>query len=351
MALYLISAILRKYTRQEFGCPCHLVAALGTGGGPTERTYHMTQIVSIRKMLENGVHFGHQTRRWNPKMKPYIYTSRNGVYIVDLNQTQKQIEDAYNALKDLSERGGKVLFVGTKKQAAETVEEQALRSGSFYVNKRWLGGLLTNFRTIQKRVKRLVEIEEMEASGKLEVYTKKEQAKILKEKAKLEASLGGIKEMKKLPDAMIVIDPREEHNAVAEAKKLGIPVFAMLDTNCDPEDATYPIASNDDANRSVRLVTSILADAIVDAKGGLLESAYLDDAEDDVTMDDVIRNVEAQIAENERRRRLRNEERRKRNMERRNRRPYDRNSRGPRPNGAPVRANAEAKPAETKTEA
>ncbi len=157
--------------------------------------------------------------------------------------------------------------------------------------------------------------------------------------------------MKKLPDAMIVIDPREEHNAVAEAKKLGIPVFAMLDTNCDPEDATYPIASNDDANRSVRLVTSILADAIVDAKGGLLESAYLDDAEDDVTMDDVIRNVEAQIAENERRRRLRNEERRKRNMERRNRRPYDRNSRGPRPNGAPVRANAEAKPAETKTEA
>lgn len=311
----------------------------------------MTQIVSIRKMLENGVHFGHQTRRWNPKMKPYIYTSRNGVYIVDLNQTQKQIEDAYNALKEISERGGKVLFVGTKKQAAETVEEQALRSGSFYVNKRWLGGLLTNFRTIQKRVKRLVEIEEMEASGKLEVYTKKEQARILKEKAKLEASLGGIKEMKKLPDAMIVIDPREEHNAVAEAKKLGIPVFTMLDTNCDPEDATYPIASNDDANRSVRLVTSILADAIVDAKSGLLESAYLDDAEDDVTMDDVIRNVEAQIAENERRRRLRNEERRKRNMERRNRRPYDRNSRGPRPNGAPVRANAEAKPAETKTEA
>ena len=142
----------------------------------------MTQIVSIRKMLENGVHFGHQTRRWNPKMKPYIYTSRNGVYIVDLNQTQKQIEDAYNALKEISERGGKVLFVGTKKQAAETVEEQALRSGSFYVNKRWLGGLLTNFRTIQKRVKRLVEIEEMEASGKLEVYTKKEQARILKER-------------------------------------------------------------------------------------------------------------------------------------------------------------------------
>ncbi|WP_305085460.1 30S ribosomal protein S2, partial [uncultured Dubosiella sp.] len=264
----------------------------------------MSEIVSIKKMLENGVHFGHQTRRWNPKMKPYIYTSRNGVYIVDLNQTQKQIEDAYKALKQISENGGKVLFVGTKKQAAETIEEQALRSGSFFVNKRWLGGLLTNFRTIQKRVKRLVEIEEMEASGKLEVYTKKEQAQILKEKAKLESSLGGIKEMKKLPDAIFIIDPKEEHNAVAEAKKLGIPVFAMLDTNCDPEDADYPIASNDDANRSVKLITTIMADAIVDAKGGLLEMAYLDDTTEDVTMEDVIRNVEAQIAENERRRRL-----------------------------------------------
>ena len=165
-------------------------------------------IVSMKKLLENGVHFGHQTRRWNPKMKPYIYTSRNGVYIVDLNQTIEQIEEAYAELKAISERGGKVLFVGTKKQAAETIEEQALRSGSFYVNKRWLGGLLTNFRTIQKRVKRLVEIEEMEASGKIEVYTKKEQASLRKEKAKLESSLGGIKEMKKLPDAIFIIDPK-----------------------------------------------------------------------------------------------------------------------------------------------
>lgn len=305
----------------------------------------MSEIVSIKKMLENGVHFGHQTRRWNPKMKPYIYTSRNGVYIVDLNQTQKQIEDAYKALKQISENGGKVLFVGTKKQAAETIEEQALRSGSFFVNKRWLGGLLTNFRTIQKRVKRLVEIEEMEASGKLEVYTKKEQAQILKEKAKLESSLGGIKEMKKLPDAIFIIDPKEEHNAVAEAKKLGIPVFAMLDTNCDPEDADYPIASNDDANRSVKLITTIMADAIVDAKGGLLEMAYLDDTTEDVTMEDVIRNVEAQIAENERRRRLRNEERRKRNFDRRNRRPYN----GNRPNAGAQ--DAKPAPAAPKKEA
>lgn len=309
----------------------------------------MSNIVSMKKMLENGVHFGHQTRKWNPKMKPYIYTSRNGVYIVDLNKTLEQVENAYNELKAISEKGGKVLFVGTKKQAADTIEEQALRSGSFYVNKRWLGGLLTNFRTIQKRIKRLIEIEEMEASGKLEVYTKKEQAQILKEKEKLETSLGGIKEMKKLPDAIVIVDPKEEHNAVAEAKKLGIPVFAMLDTNCDPEDADYPIASNDDANRAIKLITTILADAIVDAKGGLLEIAYLDTPEEDVNMEDVVRNVEAQIAENERRRRQRNEERRKRNMERRNagRRPYNGRpgqNRGPRDGQAPRGANRNEAP-------
>ncbi len=300
-------------------------------------------IVSMKKLLENGVHFGHQTRRWNPKMKPFIYTSRNGVYIVDLAQTQTQIEDAYLELKAISERGGKVLFVGTKKQASEIVEEQALRSGSFYVNKRWLGGLLTNFRTIQKRIKRLIEIEEMEASGKIEVYTKKEQAGLRKEKEKLETSLGGIKEMKKLPDAIVIIDPKEEHNAVAEAKKLNIPVFAMLDTNCDPDDANFPIASNDDANRSVRLVLTILADAIVDAKGGVRELAYLDETEEDVTMDDVIKNVEAQIAENERRRRQRNEERRKRN--------FDRKNNGNRRFNRAPKAEEEAKPAEAPAQA
>ncbi|UNT95718.1 30S ribosomal protein S2 [Allobaculum mucilyticum] len=311
----------------------------------------MSNIVSMKKMLESGVHFGHQTRKWNPKMKPYIYTSRNGLYIIDLNKTLEQVEAAYNELKAISERGGKVLFVSTKKQAAETIEEQAQRSGSFYVNKRWLGGLLTNFRTIQKRIKRLVEIEEMEASGKLEVYTKKEQAQILKEKAKLESSLGGIKEMKKLPDAIVIVDPKEEHNAVLEAKKLGIPVFALLDTNCDPDDADFPIASNDDAIRSVKLLTTILADAIVDAKGGLLEIAYLDQPEEDVNMEDVVRNVEAQIAENERRRRARIEERRKRNMERRNagKRPYGNRpgyNRGPRDGQAPRGPRNEAPKAE-----
>ena len=231
-------------------------------------------VISMKQLLEAGVHFGHQTRRWNPKMKPFIYTSRNGVYIVDLNQTQAQIEAAYNELKAISERGGKVLFVGTKKQAAEVVEEQALRSGSFYVNKRWLGGLLTNFRTIQKRIKRLVEIEEMEASGKIEVYTKKEQANLRKEKAKLEGSLGGIKEMKKLPDAIFIVDPKKEHICVQEAHTLGIPLIGIVDTNCDPEELDYVIPGNDDAIRAVKLIVSKMADAVIEAKQGeVLEGA------------------------------------------------------------------------------
>ena len=276
-------------------------------------------VVTMRKLLESGVHFGHQTRRWNPKMKPNIYASRNGVYIINLEKTLEQLDTAYAAMKDIAEKGGKVLFVGTKKQAQAVVVEEALRSGSFFVNQRWLGGLLTNYSTIQKRVKRLVEIEEMEANGTLDLYPKKEIAQVKKQKARLENFLGGIKEMKKLPNAIFVIDPKEEHNAVAEAKKLGIPVFAMVDTNCDPETVDYPIASNDDAIRSVKLITTLMADAIVEAKGGLLSVAHnIDENENDVTMKDVIINVEEQIAENERRRRQRNEERR-------NRRPYDRN--------------------------
>ncbi|MDL2276156.1 30S ribosomal protein S2 [Breznakia sp. OttesenSCG-928-G09] len=290
-------------------------------------------IVSMRQLLEAGVHFGHQTRKWNPKMKPYIYGSRNGVYIINLEKTLKQIDTAYAALKQIAEKGGKVLFVGTKKQAQGTIVEEALRSGSFYVNQRWLGGLLTNYRTIQKRVKRLVEIEEMESSGLIDVYTKKEQAQFRKQKARLENFLGGIKEMKKLPDAVFVIDPREEHNAVAEAKKLGIPVFAMIDTNCDPEEVDYPIASNDDAMRSIKLMVTLMADAIVEAKGGLLSVAHScdNDTEADVTMADVIINVEEQIAENERKRRQRYEERRARFNKRNNRRDGGRDDRRPAP--------------------
>ncbi len=288
-------------------------------------------VISMRKLLENGVHFGHQTRKWNPKMKSNIYATRNSVHIINLENTLVQVDEAYAAIKAIAEKGGKVLFVGTKKQAQTTIEEEALRSGSFYVNQRWLGGLLTNYRTIQKRVKRLVEIEEMESSGLIEVYTKKEQAQYRKEKARLENFLGGIKEMKKLPNAIFVVDPKEEHNAVAEAKKLGIPVFAMVDTNCDPEMVDYAIASNDDAVRSVKLIITLMADAIVEAKGGLLSVAHSTDFEEgDVTMADVIVNVEEQIAENERRRRARMEEKRRRFENRKNfnrdgnRRPYQR---------------------------
>ena len=270
-------------------------------------------VVSMRKMLESGVHFGHQTRRWDPKMKPYIYTAKNGTYIIDLQKTQQKLEEAYQAMKAIAERGGKVLFVGTKKQAQSVVLDEALRSGSFYVNQRWLGGILTNFRTIQKRIKRLLEIEEMDASGTINVYPKKEIAMIRKEQARLENFLGGIKEMKKLPDALFVVDPKEEHNAVAEAKKLGIPVFAMVDTNCNPEEVDYPIPSNDDAVRSVKLIIGVLAYAIVETKGGLLSYAYQEDQDaEDITMKDVIINVEQQAEENERRRRQRNEERRPR---------------------------------------
>ncbi len=301
-------------------------------------------VVSMRKLLESGVHFGHQTRRWNPKMKANIYAQRNGVHIINLEKTMVQLDDAYVAMKKITEEGGKVLFVGTKKQAQTIVMEEALRSGSFYVNQRWLGGLLTNFRTIQKRVKRLVEIEEMETSGKIEVYPKKEQAILRKEKARLENFLGGIKEMKKLPNAIFVIDPKEEYNAIAEAKKLGIPVFATVDTNCDPDQVDYAIAANDDAVRSVKLIVSCMADAIVEAKGGVLTTAgQVNPEEADVTMADVIVNVEEQIKENERRRRQRNEERRAQ------RRPFNRNNdrnnnRRPRPeNNTNTEAKTEAK--------
>ncbi len=293
-------------------------------------------VVSMKKMLENGVHFGHQTRRWDPKMKEYIYCAKNGVYILDLAKTQAKLDEAYAAMKTIAENGGKVLFVGTKKQAQQIVMDEALRSGSFYVNQRWLGGILTNFRTIQKRIRRLIEIEEMNASGAINVYPKKEIAKINKEATKLENFLGGIKEMKKLPDALFVVDPKEEHNAVAEARKLGIPVFGMVDTNCNPEEVDYAIPSNDDAVRSVKLIIGCLADAIVEAKGGLLTVAYQDQEETDITMKDVIINVEQQAEENERRRRARMEERRPRQSNRWQ-------DRKPREDKAPVKTAEEVK--------
>lgn len=280
-------------------------------------------VVSMKKLLEAGVHYGHQTRRWNPKMKPNIYAQRNNVYIINLEKTQEYLDVAYNAMKAIAEKGGKVLFVGTKKQAQSVVVEEALRSGSFYVNQRWLGGLLTNFRTIQKRVRRLIEIEEMEASETINLYPKKEVAQIKKEKAKLENFLGGIKEMKKRPNAIFVVDPKEDYIAVAEAKKLGIPVFAMVDTNCDPAEVDYPIPANDDAMRAVKLIVTLMADAIVEAKAGVLSVAHSTEEGEDITMKDVIINVEETIAENDRRRRQRNEERRNRRPNDKSRRPRD----------------------------
>jgi small subunit ribosomal protein S2 len=219
-------------------------------------------------LLEAGVHFGHQTRRWNPKMKKYIFTERNGIYIIDLQKTVKKVEEAYNFVKELAANGGKILFVGTKKQAQESVKEEAERCGMFYVNQRWLGGTLTNFVTIQKRIKRLKEIEKMAEDGTFDVLPKKEVIRIKKEQERLEKFLGGIKEMKELPDALFVIDPRKERIAVAEARKLNIPIIGIVDTNCDPDEIDYVIPANDDAIRAVKLLTSKIADAVLEGKQG-----------------------------------------------------------------------------------
>ena len=250
-------------------------------------------VISMKKLLEVGVHFGHQTKRWNPKMAPYIFTSRNGIYIIDLKKSSDKIDEAYAAMMDIVAKGGKVLFVGTKKQAQEAVQLEAERSGSFYVNSRWLGGTLTNFKTIQKRIRRLKELEKMEEDGTLELFTKKEAVLLMKEKAKLEKNLGGIKEMRRLPNALFVVDPKVEHNAVAEAKILGIPVFGIVDTNCDPDEVDYVIPANDDAIRAVKLIVAAMADAVCEAKGEPVTVAYVKDEDDkEVSMNDAVASVE-----------------------------------------------------------
>ncbi|SIS90207.1 30S ribosomal protein S2 [Alicyclobacillus vulcanalis] len=225
-------------------------------------------IISMKQLLEAGVHFGHQTRRWNPKMARYIFTERNGIYIIDLQKTVRKVEEAYNFVRELAASGGTVLFVGTKKQAQEAVKEEAERCGMYYVNQRWLGGTLTNFNTIQKRIRRLQELERMEEDGTFEVLPKKEVILLRKERERLEKFLGGIKGMKKLPDALFIIDPRKERIAVAEARKLGIPIVAIVDTNCDPDEIDYVIPGNDDAIRAVRLLTSKMADAVLEGTQG-----------------------------------------------------------------------------------
>ena len=230
-------------------------------------------VISMKQLLEAGVHFGHQTRRWNPKMAPYIFTERNGIYIIDLQKTVVKLEEAYNFVREISMEGKSVLFVGTKKQAMESVKDEATRAGAFYVNARWLGGMLTNFTTIRRRIARLKQLRTMEEDGTFDLLPKKEVIKLNLEIEKLEKFLGGIKDMTEMPGALFIVDPRKEKIAVAEAKKLGIPIVAIVDTNCDPDDVDYIIPGNDDAIRAVKLISGAMANAIIEGKEGQMGAA------------------------------------------------------------------------------
>ena len=240
-------------------------------------------VISMKQLLEAGVHFGHQTRRWNPKMAPYIFTERNGIYIIDLQKTVKMVEEAYNFIRELSANNGSVLFVGTKKQAQEAIKEEAIRCDMYYVSQRWLGGMLTNFRTIRSRVERLKKIEQMAEDGSYTVLPKKEVLQLEKERERLEKFLSGVKEMSRLPDALFVVDPRKERIAIAEARKLNIPIVAIVDTNCDPDEVDYVIPGNDDAIRAVRLLSAKIADAVIEGRQGeqFSEAETENDAEED----------------------------------------------------------------------
>jgi len=243
-------------------------------------------VITMKSLLEAGVHFGHQTRRWNPKMAPYIFTERNGIYIIDLQKTVKKVEEAYNFIRDLVTDGKAVLFVGTKKQAQETIQDEAERCGMFYVNQRWLGGMLTNFKTINRSISRLQELERMKGDGSFDVLPKKEVLKLEKELFQLNRFLGGIREMRKLPGALFVVDPRKERIAVAEARKLGIPIVAIVDTNCDPDEIDYVIPGNDDAIRAVKLLTATIANAVIEAKEGKVEADPVDEDSKAKVLDD-----------------------------------------------------------------
>ena len=273
--------------------------AAPVAANPMEAVMHDPDapIITMKKLLEAGAHFGHQTRRWNPKMKKYIYGARNGVYIIDLQKTVDSIIVAYKAMKEIVDNGGKVLFVGTKKQCKEAVEAEALRSGSFYITNRWLGGTLTNFKTIQSRIRFLKELERRDEEGELDLLPKVEAAQLRKEKEKLAKNLEGIKEMRKVPNALFVIDPNIEHNAVAEARKLGVPVFGIIDTNSNPDLVDFVIPANDDAIRSVSLILAVIADAIVESKGGIPVVAYTKDEGEDITMKEVIKQTDKENAE------------------------------------------------------
>ena len=237
-------------------------------------------VISMKQLLEAGVHFGHQTRRWNPKMAPYIYTERNGIYIIDLQKSVGKVDEAYNAVSEIAANGGTILFVGTKKQAQDAIKTEAERCGMFYVNERWLGGMLTNFKTIQSRIARLKAIETMSEDGTFDVLPKKEVIEIKKEWEKLEKNLGGIKEMKKLPDAIFIVDPKKERICVQEAHTLGIPLIGIADTNCDPEELDYVIPGNDDAIRAVKLIVAKMADAVIEANQGEAQADFAEEAEE-----------------------------------------------------------------------
>ena len=239
----------------------------------------MSNVISMKQLLEAGVHFGHQTRRWNPKMAEYIFTERNGIYIIDLQKTVKKVEEAYYFVRDIAAEGKSILFVGTKKQAQDSIREEAERVGMYYVNARWLGGMMTNFKTIQKRIDRLAQINKMEEEGTFDLLPKEEGIKLKAQRDKLEKYLGGIKEMKKLPGALFVVDPRKEKIAISEAKKLGIPVVAIVDTNCDPDEVDYVIPGNDDAIRAVKLIASTMANAVIEGRQGVDAEAAGESAE------------------------------------------------------------------------
>lgn len=254
-------------------------------------------VISMKQLLEAGVHFGHQTRRWNPKMKKYIFTERNGIYIIDLQKTVKLIDEAYDFMKDAAANDGVILFVGTKKQAQDAIEEEAKRAGQYYVNHRWLGGTLTNWNTIQTRIKRLKEIKAMEEDGTFEVLPKKEVALLIKERDRLQKFLGGIEDMPRIPDVLFIVDPRKERIAVKEAQKLNIPIVAMVDTNADPDEIDVKIPSNDDAIRAVRLITSKMADAIIEGRQGeddapVSEETFNTDGEEVESIEEIVEVVE-----------------------------------------------------------
>lgn len=269
------------------------------GKQPLWRKYNMA-VVSMKQLLESGVHFGHQTRRWNPKMKPYIFTERNGIYIIDLQKTVRLIDKAYDFVRDVAADGGTVLFVGTKKQAQDSIKDEAIRSGQFYVNHRWLGGTLTNWDTIQKRIRRLKDIEKMSENGTFDVLPKKEVLLLQKEQERLEKYLGGIKDMKRIPDVLFVVDPRKERIAVKEAQKLNIPIVAMVDTNCDPDEIDVIIPSNDDAIRAVKLIASKMADAVIEGRQGSDEGAQAPEQNEPAqtdSLDEIVEVVEGDNAQ------------------------------------------------------